>query len=428
MSANSTAATPNTPDAPAAPLAAEKINVGILTTAPTPYRLALHRRIDREVPEVRIFSMYLNDAGDQPWAIDAGEADRSVSFGAGQRADRPSRPSEIPRDWAKAGRMIQWCIEHRIRALIVAGYSDLGRLRLLRWCRKAGVPVFLFSDSNIHLDTIKGVPYLIKRTLLKWVVRQCAGFMPCGSFGRDYFVKYGAAPDRIFYWPYEPDYSLIEQLPQTEIDRVCTELGLNPARRRMVFCARMTDFKKPDMAVEAFAAISAQRPDWDLVMIGNGPMLESVRQRVPEALRHRVQFAGFIGEQSTISAIYRASDIFLHPSVHEPWGVVINEAVCAGNAIVAARTVGAAGELLRDRVNGRAFEPEDLQSMVGALLDATDPVALERYKAASASVLADWRRRGDPVNGFREALMSARLMYNNAAPTLTTGIRFAANP
>jgi len=416
MSANPATAAPITRDAPGALLAAEKINIGILTTAPTPYRLALHRRIDREVPEVRLFSMYLNDAGDQPWAIDAGEADRSVSFGAGQRADRPSRLSEFPRDWAKGGRMIRWCIEHRIRALIVAGYSDVGRLRLLRWCRRAGVPVFLFSDSNIHLDTIQGVPYLIKRTLLKWVVRQCAGFMPCGGFGRDYFLKYGASPDRIFYWPYEPDYALIERLPQSEIDRVCTELGLSAARRRMVFCARMTDFKKPDMAIDAFVAVAAQRPDWDLVMIGNGPMLEPVRQRVPEALRDRVHFAGFIGEQSTISAIYRASDIFLHPSVHEPWGVVINEAVCAGTAVVAARTVGAAGELLRDRVNGRTFEPGDLQSMVAALLDATDPVALKRFKAASAGVLAEWRKRGDPVNGLREALKSAGLMSKSAAP------------
>ena len=385
---------------------ASPVNVGILTTAPTPYRLALHRRIDRELPGIRLYSLYSHDVGDQPWKLDAGESDRSISFGAGQRADRPSRLSEFPADWAKGGRIIRWVREHNVRALVIGGYSDLARLRLIRWCRRNGVPAFINVDSNVHLDRASGLKGAVKSALLKWVIRNAAGFMPCGNFGRDYFLKYGADAGRIFYFPYEPDYGLIEQLPAAEIVAASAKHGLREGRRRMVFCARMTDFKKPDMAVDAFAAIAESRPEWDLVMIGNGPMLEAVKARVPESLRRRVNFTGFIGQQREISAIYRASHVFVHPSVHEPWGVVINEAVCAGMALACASTVGAAGELLKDGVNGRGSEPGNLPSMINALLDVTDTANLDRYRAASREVLCDWRMRGDPVEGLRRALAS----------------------
>jgi hypothetical protein len=76
-------------------------------------------------------------------------------------------------------------------------------------------------------------------------------------------------------------------------------------------------------------------------------------------------------------------------------------------AMVATKTVGAVGELVRDGVNGRTIEPGDLPGLIGALLEVTDPAKVDRFKAGSATVLADWRRRGDPVAGIRRALTDA---------------------
>ena len=98
---------------------------------------------------------------------------------------------------------------------------------------------------------------------------------------------------------------------------------------------------------------------------------------------------GFIGSQAEISAIYRLSHIFLHPSVYEPWGVVINESVCAGMAVVSASTVGAAGELVRNGVNGLLFPPGDGPKMAAALMAATDAGMLARLQAGAPGVLAD---------------------------------------
>lgn len=390
-------------------------DVIVLTNVPTPYRLALHQRIDSELPEVRLLTVYTHDVADQAWNLRGGRAEaegRVLKFGQGDSVTSSSKLESAPREWAKGGRICAWLesLPARPAAMLLCGYNDPGRLRVLWWCARRGVPVFLVGDSNIKGERVSGVKALIKKLVVSRVVRACFGVMPCGSFGGEFFKKYGAAEDRIFYVPYEPDYGLIERLPRATIDRVRRELDLKPERKRVVFCGRFIEAKRPDMAIDAFAAIAGERPDWDLIMIGDGELRAACEARVPEQLRSRVRFTGFIGEQDRISAIYKASDVFVLPSIYEPWGVVINESVCAGMAVVATDSVGAAGELVRDGVNGRTFAPGDVSGLTEALRDATNPAKLDSYQSKSAEVLADWRRRGDPVAGIRAALKAAGVL------------------
>jgi glycosyltransferase involved in cell wall biosynthesis len=158
--------------------------------------------------------------------------------------------------------------------------------------------------------------------------------------------------------------------------------------------------------IDAFLAIAERRSEWDLVIVGDGPLRGELERKVPAALRSRVIWTGFHDEQSTVNAIYRASDVLVLPSDYEPWAVVINEAAAAGMAIVSSNVVGAAAELVRDGVNGRLFPPGDLGQLTACLLDVTDSSRTEMMKGASAEVLKEWRKRGDPVEGLREAMRS----------------------
>jgi glycosyltransferase involved in cell wall biosynthesis len=143
------------------------------------------------------------------------------------------------------------------------------------------------------------------------------------------------------------------------------------------------------------------------VVIGDGRLRPSLERRVPAQVRPRIRWTGFSGEPATVAALYHNADVLVLPSDCEPWAVVINEAVAAGLAIVASDVVGAAAELVRDGVNGRIFPAGDAAALAGRLLEVTDPANVDRMKAASAGVLADWRARGDPVQGLRRALVDA---------------------
>jgi glycosyltransferase involved in cell wall biosynthesis len=212
-------------------------------------------------------------------------------------------------------------------------------------------------------------------------------------------------PADIFYSPYEPNYSQIQGLNEDEIRAAARRFGLQAGRRRLVFSGRLTAVKRPELLLEAFRNIANQRADWDLLMIGGGPMREELEQAtVAAGLASRVVWTGFLDDQQTVSALYRNCDVLALPSDYEPWALVVNEAAAAGLAIVCSDVVGAAAELVEAGMNGETFPAGSLDRLIDALLRVTDPARVDRYKAASPAVLQKWREMADPVDGLRRAL------------------------
>jgi hypothetical protein len=186
--------------------------IAIVSNSHTPYRLHLHKRIAREIPQVRLFSLYTHETSNAPWQFNDAEEIGAVQFGQGETVARQADPRFAWREWRRAGRIITWMTAHDIRFVVMMGYNDLGRLRIIRWCRRKGIPCWLFGDSNILCDNHGKIKGWLKLLIVRRIVSWCDGVLCCGSLGRQYFLKYGADPERLFYFPYEPDCSLIENL------------------------------------------------------------------------------------------------------------------------------------------------------------------------------------------------------------------------
>jgi glycosyltransferase involved in cell wall biosynthesis len=386
------------------------VGVAIIANSHTPYRAHLHLRIAREMPEIKLWTAYTHEESNAPWSFHVPPEINPVSFGRGESSRDQSKPRYALREWRKGGRILRWMAENDVRAAVVSGYNDPGLVRILRGCHRRRRPTFLFGDSNVRGDHTAGLKAIVKRGLVGRAVRWSTGVMPCGTLGQAYFEKYGATPEQVFFFPYEPDYGLPSRVKEEQVAAARARLGLTPGRRRIVYSGRLVPVKRVDLLIDGFAAIAGQRPEWDLLIIGDGPERERLRARVPGELRNRVTWTGFLDDQETVTALYRSADVLALLSDFEPWAVVVNEAAAAGLAIVATDVVGAAAELVRDGVNGAIVPPGDLAAVTRALLDVTDPTNTDRMKAASAGVLADWRRRGDPVQGLRRALQYARVL------------------
>jgi glycosyltransferase involved in cell wall biosynthesis len=373
----------------------------IVSPAQTPYRLALHTRITREVPELKLWSLFTCPIGRDSWNQVTPEIG-PVSFW--------EDPGPVPlprhlRDWMTGGRVLRWLDQHDVGAVVLLGYADVPRLRVIGWCRSRKVPSLLWADSNIRDEPAAGLRQTVKHLLLPRVVRRFSAWLPCGIRGKEYFIKYGARPDRIFYFPNEPDYRLIWETPRERIEQVKARLGMAEGRRRLIFSGRLVPVKRVDLAIDAFSAIASRRPDWDLVIAGKGELESELKARVPAELASRVIWTGFL-DQPDLSALYRACDALVLPSSYEPWALVLNEATAAGLAIIASDIVGASPELVHEGVNGVTFPSGSLKALIEALLKVTDESAIDAMKRASPGVLEEWRRVGDPVAGLRQALTS----------------------
>jgi glycosyltransferase involved in cell wall biosynthesis len=89
--------------------------------------------------------------------------------------------------------------------------------------------------------------------------------------------------------------------------------------------------------------------------------------------------------------IYGAADAFVLPSENEPWGLAVNEAMCAGLPIVASVEVGCVADLVRAGVNGQTFAAGDAKGLANALHPIlVDREIRKRMSAASRAIISRW--------------------------------------
>jgi glycosyltransferase involved in cell wall biosynthesis len=227
-----------------------------------------------------------------------------------------------------------------------------------------------------------------------------------GALGDQFFLKYGADPKRIYRVPYWPDFDAFTSCNDVALKRLQQKFGLDPDRRYILYSGRLVPEKRVDLLIDAFVAIAAKRPDWDLLIVGHGPLSDQLRRRVPEALRPRVVWTGFLEGTENVLA-FHAADILVLPSDQEPWALVIQEAMAAGLVVVASDIVGAAHELVEDKGSGRIFAAGNLQQLIHAICDVTDPTEFAQYNQRSQEAMAGYRKSVQPVNEIRRALGDA---------------------
>ena len=99
-------------------------------------------------------------------------------------------------EWRKGGRLIEYLRSHNVRAVILFGYRYLSFLRVIRYCRRTGIPAFVHNDSNIHGDRhMPAWKRALKSAMYRGWLTQVSGVMSMGEYGDQFFLRYGADRD-----------------------------------------------------------------------------------------------------------------------------------------------------------------------------------------------------------------------------------------
>jgi glycosyltransferase involved in cell wall biosynthesis len=98
---------------------------------------------------------------------------------------------------------------------------------------------------------------------------------------------------------------------------------------RFVYLGRLVAYKSPDLLIEGLA-LAAKTVDARLEIIGDGPMRQDLEALAGQlGVADRVTFAGWLTKPDA-SARLRDSDVFVHPSLREPGGTSVLEAMATG--------------------------------------------------------------------------------------------------
>lgn len=101
-------------------------------------------------------------------------------------------------------------------------------------------------------------------------------------------------------------------------------------------------------------------------IVGNGKDFEKTKNFLFKHKLKNVKLTNF-KNQHELKRIYRSSDVLVVPSNLEPWGLVVNEAMSAGNAIICSDKVGSRFDLVKNNYNGLIFRSKDYLSLLKKL-------------------------------------------------------------
>jgi glycosyltransferase involved in cell wall biosynthesis len=135
----------------------------------------------------------------------------------------------------------------------------------------------------------------------------------------------------------------------------------------VLFLGRVTLLKGPDYFIEAARRVLAVDPRVTFVMAGTGDLLPRMVERSAEAgIGERMVFTGFVDRDEAMR-LFRRADLFVMPSVSEPFGIVPLEAMDQGAPVILSRQSGVS-EVVRHAIKVDFWDVDDLASkMLSAL-------------------------------------------------------------
>jgi glycosyltransferase involved in cell wall biosynthesis len=145
-----------------------------------------------------------------------------------------------------------------------------------------------------------------------------------------------------------------------------------------------------------------------LLMVGSGELESNVKSLVKALDVKNVSFPGFIN-QAELPRFYAAADVFVLPSESEPWGLIVNEVMCAGLPVVLAEGIGCIPDLVTHGVNGAVYRGGDVDSLAAALkMVLSDQQRMIAMGEASLQRIQQWSYR-ECLIGLRQALESVTI-------------------
>jgi glycosyltransferase involved in cell wall biosynthesis len=173
----------------------------------------------------------------------------------------------------------------------------------------------------------------------------------------------------------------------------------------VLFCAKLQPWKRPQDVLRAFA--QADVPNSYLIFAGEGPLRKSLEEEAQVlGVAHRVRFLGFVN-QSRLPDVYQAADILVLPSEHEPFGVVVNEAMLCGRPVIVSDRVGAKYDLVREGETGFVYPCGDIEALARILREVLpDRERLRKMGEAARKRMETWSPR-ENVEAFVQAVEKA---------------------
>ena len=290
-------------------------------------------------------------------------------------------------------------------ALWVHGYSSINALQAILAANALGIPVLLRAESWLADRSRSPLKLFAKSLFLRTLSHFITATLPIGTVNAAYWTHYFGPDFPQFLMPYAVDNAWFAQRAASSAASEPTlraQLRLEPNRPIILFASKLQTRKHCDHLVQAYKNLLGQLPaDPYLIIVGDGEERANLEQQC--AGLEGVRFTGF-QNQSALPAYFRLASVFVLPSRHEPWGLIVNESMAAGCPVIVSTDVGSGPDLITNGHEGFIYPVADIPALTTALAQVlTNPETATAMGAAARHRIATWGFDED-IQGLRQAL------------------------
>jgi len=292
-------------------------------------------------------------------------------------------------------------------ALWVHGYATANALHGIAAARALGIPVLVRAESWLR-DRGRGGPKLaLKRVFFEALKLMVDAVLPIGTLNDEYWRHYFGEDVPRFPMPYAVDnLYFAERARAAKASRaeLQAELRLDPARPVILFASKLQPRKHCDHLIAAYAKLGQSGgPQPYLVIVGDGEERGALERQAAATDPDSIRFCGF-RNQSELPRFFDLAAVFVLPSRHEPWGLIVNELMNAARPAIVSDDAGCAPDLIADGVNGFIYPVGDVDALADALRRTLEtPGAAETMGQCAFERIQGWGFEED-VYGLRRAL------------------------
>lgn len=259
--------------------------------------------------------------------------------------------------------ILRWCEESDIDVIHAATPGPVG---LVAWLLANSLDLPMVGTYHTDLPNLGFYltgDHLLKESLWAYVrlfYDQCAIVFCPSEASRLELVEH-RVKSRLEPFPQGIDCGHFDPARRDE----SLHLHLGDGRRVLLWVGRISPEKGLDALAANYAALRARRDDVHLVIVGEGPYRERLRELAPDA--------SFLGVKKGVelAAIYASADVFLFPGHAETFGQTVLEAAASGLPAVVSAGSGTEDAMIRD-VTALSVAPGDARGFVAAVEQLLD--------------------------------------------------------
>lgn len=361
----------------------ESRRILVVDLEPTPYKTDLWNTFSA-AEGVDLFVIYTERKN---WAPDGGhnyqkwpaKHHRSIIFdGKGTRGKL-----------AAAYGVARQIVSRRTDLICIAGYVHLATVVALFCAILLGRRFVMHADefnNDVPQGWLAQLKLLVREFLRRQIFKHGAAVLVCGKRGIESALKAGCVRDKVRDFPYVIDVERIKQDAPEDVPPGCAE-DLSRGESIIFFSGRMIPRKGLETLLEALSNCTSDR-SWRLWVEGDGPAFAHYQALAHTmGLTQRCRFLGFC-QYDVHSWLIRHADIVVVPSFVDTWGIVVDEGIQLGKAVVSSDATGSGYDRIENGRNGYIFPAGDAQSLSQLLARLINDPAL-RARLGQQAIAGD---------------------------------------